>query len=340
MFREALRRGLANLPLETSAAASVPTEIMLTPVPSGATSPLDRDRAAASGEQAPHAVPRPQPIEARPDPSTVKARTDLHLGSEPERTRARRLAIASVLVLGVVLGWFALRWIVQPAAPPPAAPAGEIQTAGGAAAGPPATDGPLAPSAVTASGASTSPAPHIDTPRSSPSASPPTAPGSGSSGPSASGTSAPNRGAGAGTTVVPAATGRAADLPVSFSDTRLLAVRGRTSEELTGIVNFGGGHISVASPDGVPLATMPYRDLSYALYTRGRDPRWSVVLAAPPPDVDLPGGMFRPSRHWLTLQSRAAFMILRLSDGRWAEIVETVTARTGVPVARPTSRQD
>lgn len=97
------------------------------------------------------------------------------------------------------------------------------------------------------------------------------------------------------------------------------------------------GQISVADGDGARLVALPYRDVSYAYYTRAKDPKWSVVLAAPPADVDLPGGFFRPTRRWLTLQSRAAFVILRLSDTTWSQVLDTVTARTGVQVTQPTS---
>ena len=51
-----------------------------------------------------------------------------------------------------------------------------------------------------------------------------------------------------------------------------------------------------------------------------------------------PGGLFRPARHWLTLQSRATFLILRLNDDDWRQVVETVTGRTGV-ASRAASRQ-
>jgi hypothetical protein len=63
-----------------------------------------------------------------------------------------------------------------------------------------------------------------------------------------------------------------------------------------------------------------------------KDPRWSVILASPPPDTDFPGGLFRSARHWLTLQSRSTFLILRLDDSNWRRILQTVTARTGVAV--------
>lgn len=116
----------------------------------------------------------------------------------------------------------------------------------------------------------------------------------------------------------------------------MLTFSGKKADEQPAIINFVNGQMTVVSPRaGTTLATMPYADLTYAVYIHAKDPKWSVVLSAPPPDPDLPGGLFRSARHWLTLQSRSAFMILRLNDGDWRTILQAVSARTGVQVERP-----
>jgi hypothetical protein len=137
---------------------------------------------------------------------------------------------------------------------------------------------------------------------------------------------------------VAAAAAAAADTHLAFGDVRVLRFNGKKAEERPGVLNFAGGQISVLAPrGGTVLASMPYRELTYAVYVHAKDPKWSVVLSAPPPDPDLPGGLFRSARHWLTLQSRSAFMIVRLNDDDWRRVVETVSARTGVQVERPAS---
>lgn len=80
------------------------------------------------------------------------------------------------------------------------------------------------------------------------------------------------------------------------------------------------------------LITMPYRQVTSAAYTRDRNPRWYPTLAGPPVDVDMPGGMFRGDRHWLALQSRDSWMIVRMNDGDWRTITEAVTTFLGLKV--------
>lgn len=110
-------------------------------------------------------------------------------------------------------------------------------------------------------------------------------------------------------------------------------VVGNRAEEQPGVLNFGEGRVAVVSErNGTMLGSLPYSDITYALYTRAREPKWSPVLAAPAATVDLPGNLFSPARHWLALQSRAGFLIVRLSDSNWRQVLETVTARTGLEV--------
>jgi hypothetical protein len=127
--------------------------------------------------------------------------------------------------------------------------------------------------------------------------------------------------------------GAAAEAPLDFKDTRLLVVVGERTEEQPGVLNFSEGRVAVVNErTGAPIGAIPYADITYALYTRAKDPKWSPVLAAPPATVDLPGNLFSPARHWLALQSRGSFLIVRLSDGNWRQVLQTVTARTGLEV--------
>jgi hypothetical protein len=43
----------------------------------------------------------------------------------------------------------------------------------------------------------------------------------------------------------------------------------------------------------------------------------------------------RSARHWLTLQSRASYLIVRLNDDDWRQVTDAVSARTGVTVEVP-----
>jgi hypothetical protein len=158
----------------------------------------------------------------------------------------------------------------------------------------------------------------------------------------ARGPAAATRGAGAAAPAAAAAGRRTtAAAPETFRDVRLLVVSGRKADERAVSLRFGDDVIAaVAERDGSTVLAIPEAELSYAAYTRGKDPTWSVILAGPPPNTDFPGGLFRSARHWLTLQSRSTFLILRLNDNDWRRVLEAVTARTGVQVtiAKPSDR--
>jgi len=130
------------------------------------------------------------------------------------------------------------------------------------------------------------------------------------------------------------------DTPLDFQDVRLLVVVGSKAEEQPGVLNFGAGRVAViGGQSGATLVSIPYTEVTYAYYTRAKDPKWSPVLASPPGNVNLPGGLFSPARHWLTLQSRSSFLIARLSDASWRQVLQTVTARTGLEVEHPGALQ-
>jgi hypothetical protein len=126
------------------------------------------------------------------------------------------------------------------------------------------------------------------------------------------------------------------EAPLAFKDLRLLVVVGKNAEERTVNLTLGGGQVVAANArDGTTISSMPYGEISHAVYVRAKDPKWSVVLAAPPPDLDLPGFLFRSARHWLVLQSRTDYMIVRLNDNDWRQVVDAVASRTGVTVEQP-----
>jgi len=125
------------------------------------------------------------------------------------------------------------------------------------------------------------------------------------------------------------------DALLKVENVRLLAVDGRRGQDRRAILFLGGGQISiVGSEDNAGLAALPYGDLVEATYARAREPRWNASLAAPPENLDVPGGIFRGSRHWLVLQSKATYIVLSLEDANWSQVVEAVTARTGVKVVQ------
>jgi eukaryotic-like serine/threonine-protein kinase len=200
-----------------------------------------------------------------------------------------------------------------PATPPPATPPGGVApppTATGAAGQPPAgTSGRAGTTGTPPAGVGTPPPPGV-TGR----AGDPTAP------------------------VVPPTTGRAgtpADEPASFDSVKFMTVSGKrvTDEDVT--VNFGGGQVAVVPrKGGVPINQMPYRRIIRATYVRAPNPKWDPELAAPTEKFDVSGVLNR-ARHWLVLQSKDAYSILRLDGDGWLSILQTFEARTGLKIDRP-----
>ncbi len=119
---------------------------------------------------------------------------------------------------------------------------------------------------------------------------------------------------------------------MQYKQVRLLVINGRRSNDQEGLLTFSDGNLMlVGQSSGAGLAAMPYGSLLRATYVHGRDPRWDPTLAGPPPDLDV-GGMFRTAKHWLVLQARDAFMVLRLDDANWRPILNTVVDRTKVQI--------
>jgi serine/threonine protein kinase len=368
-FRESLRRGLANLPLETPESSVIPPELVATAAPSSmavasASAPTVTPGAPVQAEIP--KVPPPPPVDsvgpAKPAGPVVSAQSAGPIApakpgaaspapSTSSRTPMRLGLAAAIVVMAAILAWMMTRAPRQ--APPPQTTTAAASTASPTSEPPPAPAPPDAPAPTPEPGTASAPAggptsAPISGPASIPGASVGGMPESSSVGTAAtgrSGTASPTPGRSGGAAATGAAArrrgrGAVADTPADFKDVRLLVVVGNRAEEQPGVLNFSDGRVAVIrEQSGATLVSIPYSELSYAFYTRAKDPKWSPVLAAPPGNVDLPSGLFSPARHWLTLQSRGAFLIARLSDANWRQVLQTVTARTGLEVEHPAASQ-
>ena len=109
-------------------------------------------------------------------------------------------------------------------------------------------------------------------------------------------------------------------------------VTGRRSNDQEGVLSFASGQFTLLGrTSGAALASMPYSSLVRATYVRARDPKWDPSLAGPPQDLDV-GGVFRTAKHWLVLQGSDSYMVVRLEDGNWRPILNTVVDRTKVQI--------
>lgn len=124
---------------------------------------------------------------------------------------------------------------------------------------------------------------------------------------------------------------------MAFGDVKVLTVDGKKGHDEDVVLNFVAGQLSaVPKKGGSPIASMSYRDVAHATYIHAKDPKWDETLPGPPADLDIPG-FLRGARHWLILQSKALYVILRLDDSNWSDVLSTFEARTGIKVDRPTA---
>jgi len=123
---------------------------------------------------------------------------------------------------------------------------------------------------------------------------------------------------------------------LTFSDVKMITVEGTKGRDQDVLLNFVGGEVAiVAKKGGSTLRSMPYSRIASATYTHDDAPAWSRAASGPPPGFDVPHGVFdRRAHHWLVLQTRTDYLILRLDDSTWRNVLGAVESRTGVKVVR------
>jgi serine/threonine-protein kinase len=377
LFREALRRGLANLPIETPETMAIPPELIATAAPRSmpvVQSPPVPKEPAGTSAPAPAAVPAtgasPAMVQTAaahvpaaaapavhavagrvpgaPVPPAPPAAARAASGARPPMNLAVIGGIAALVLVLLIGGgmWLRSRGAAAAAPPDAAAPVTDASAAPAPASGASeattdAVASPVSGDATTAADTGATPPP-AGAPASSTPA--PVSPASGAvadlspvaGGATGRGAAAAPPAASTPTAGTPAAAarGRGGAPGAAAFDLRVLAFTGKKAEEEPAVLRLAADRLSIVGANGAALAVMPYREVTYAVYVHAKDPKWSVVLAAPPPDPDLPGGIFRSSRHWLTLQSRSSFVILRLGDDNWQRVLEAVGGRS-VKIERP-----
>jgi hypothetical protein len=119
-----------------------------------------------------------------------------------------------------------------------------------------------------------------------------------------------------------------------FSNLKLLSVIGKKASDQDVLLSFAGGQISLtAKGGGSAMVTIPYKSVVRGTYTKAREPRWDASLPSPTEKLDLPG-LIKTARHWLTLQTRTAYVILRLEDDNFERIIQAVEARSAIKIDR------
>jgi hypothetical protein len=130
-------------------------------------------------------------------------------------------------------------------------------------------------------------------------------------------------------------------LPESFGDIKTLIADGTKSRELDALLILEPERLVVRNRDnGSILQATPYQSIAAATYTRSKQPRWQEDGSVAPIPKSFSGSGFflKSSRHWLTLQSKTEFVILRLEDKNFRMVLASLEARTGQKVQQPVAR--
>jgi hypothetical protein len=317
LFREALRRGLAHLPIETPGPAPTPPELIATAAPRsmpilGAAG----DPVAIEIPRATQPPPADMPTVATSLPVASMPREAAAAASETRGGRGKLIAAAAVtLLLVVAVGVFlktrgsaaaptenvvsapvpAPSSVPSNDAPVPPAPPTPSSPAPSQPLSPTVTASPLSAGTQSGNGAVT-PAPSVSAPAVGAVAAakpvPPTIDGRAATTGTATAAAMPKgdvAARGRGRAVAP---GSVTDAPIAFPDLRAFVVNGKKAEEQDAVLRFQGGAITLAADKGGRVfAAMPYREVTSAAFVRAKNPRWYPTLAAPPSGVDMPGGV-------------------------------------------------
>ena len=126
------------------------------------------------------------------------------------------------------------------------------------------------------------------------------------------------------------------DAFITFKDVKFMAIKGQDSQDQDALINFGGGQITVVPKDGgTAYSSWPYPTVTHATFAHTKDPKWDATLPGPPDNLTIHGFM-RGTRNWLVLQSKTAYVLLRLDDANWRSVVNAIETRCGLKVDRLT----
>ena len=124
----------------------------------------------------------------------------------------------------------------------------------------------------------------------------------------------------------------------SFGDIRALLPDGAKTREQESLLSLDAETLTVRNRDtGAVIKTVPYRAVQALTYSQSRRPRASerTDIAPLPAAFGGSGFFLKTAKHWLTLQSRADFLILRLEDKNVRGVLSSIEARVGFKADRP-----
>ena len=107
---------------------------------------------------------------------------------------------------------------------------------------------------------------------------------------------------------------------------------------------LGSDALVVAGQDASGATkSVPYSSVIAIFHSRSREPQWAGPTGAALPIVKMDGGMFgfmKGDRDWVSVRTKAEFVMLRLDGPLVARVLEAIEARTGLTTVRVGRRGD
>jgi serine/threonine protein kinase len=125
--------------------------------------------------------------------------------------------------------------------------------------------------------------------------------------------------------------------PATFNQVRVLVSEGDRAREREGVLNIGGGKLSVASAGGgAPIVSLPTSAVNAVFYARSKQPKWRDASGQPVESrIDLgPMGFFRGDRNWIILITGGEPVIFRIEDSALRTVLPAIEERTGLKIQR------
>lgn len=120
----------------------------------------------------------------------------------------------------------------------------------------------------------------------------------------------------------------------TFPKTKMVIPSGKKSRQVGVLLNFLPDKL-VIQGEGVKRE-LPYSEITSAMYSRSKHPRWKAALAAGVTVIGifaLPVLFMKGKKHWLTLTTADEGTLLRLSKKNWRLVLTTLEGH-GVELER------
>jgi len=123
--------------------------------------------------------------------------------------------------------------------------------------------------------------------------------------------------------------------PVSYSKVKLLVTQGSKTSEVDVRLGFDADSLTVwLESTNTSVKVFPYSSIVSAVYSQSKHPRWkegagAAVLVGV---FATPLFFMKSTKHWLTIQAKNDFAVLRLDKDNSKTILPSFEVRTGIKV--------